>query len=158
MYCQFHLLCYSLVMLYSNIHVFRSKSDLPQPTGWTFFDLGAEFARQGLPNSSWVSCSINMEWRICPTYPNLVFVPANATSALVVGCAKFRSKGRLPVLTFYHNSTGRGAQTDISIESGLLLASNQSEAWKESRQFEFEHPYFRSCACQMFSAALRSKR
>ena len=84
----------------------RSKGDLPQHTGWTFFDLGAEFARQGLPNNSWVNCSINLEWRICPSYPSLVMVPATATSALVVGSAKFRSKGRLPVLTYYHGATG----------------------------------------------------
>ena len=89
---------------------YRSKSDLPQHTGWTFFDLGAEFARQGLPNKSWVTCSLNLQYRystvqyrtvqynlhsrICPTYPSLLMVPATATSALVVGSAKFRSKGR----------------------------------------------------------------
>ena len=42
---------------------YRSKSDLPQHTGWTFFDLGAEFARQGLPNKSWVTCSLNLQYR-----------------------------------------------------------------------------------------------
>ena len=42
---------------------YRSKSDLPQHTGWTFFDLGAEFARQGLPNNYWVTCSLNLEYR-----------------------------------------------------------------------------------------------
>ena len=85
---------------------FRSKTDLPQQTGWTFFDLGAEFARQGVPNSSWVTCTLNTEYRICPTYPSTLLVPATATSALVVGSAKFRSKGRLPALTFYNSSTG----------------------------------------------------
>ena len=69
---------------------YRSKSDLPQHTGWTFFDLGAEFARQGLPNNYWVTCSLNLEYRICPTYPSTMMVPATATSALVAGSAKFR--------------------------------------------------------------------
>ena len=85
---------------------YRSKSDLPQQTGWKFFDLGAEFARQGVPNSKWVSCGLNSEYRICPTYPSQLLVPASATTQLVLGSAKFRSKGRLPALTFFSSDTG----------------------------------------------------
>ena len=111
---------------------YRAKSDLPQHTGWTFFDLGAEFARQGLPNSSWVNCSINLEWRICPTYPSLMMVPATATSALVVGSAKFRSKGRLPVLTFYHSATGAALVRCSQPLSGLKGRSPEDEKYISS--------------------------
>ena len=31
---------------------FRSKSELPQHTGWTFFDLGAELQRQVIAQSA----------------------------------------------------------------------------------------------------------
>ena len=111
---------------------YRSKSDLPQHTGWTFFDLGAEFARQGLPNSSWVNCSINLEWRICPTYPSLMMVPATATSTLVVGSAKFRSKGRLPVLTYYHSATGAALVRCSQPLSGLKGRSPEDEKYISS--------------------------
>jgi len=111
---------------------YRAKHDLPQHTGWTFFDLGAEFARQGLPNSSWVNCSINLEWRICPTYPSLMMVPATATSALVVGSAKFRSKGRLPVLTYYHSATGAALVRCSQPLSGLKGRSPEDEKYISS--------------------------
>jgi len=108
---------------------FRSKTDLPQQTGWTFFDLGAEFARQGVPNSSWVTCTLNTEYRICPTYPSMMLVPATATSALVVGSAKFRSKGRLPALTFYNSSTGAALIRCSQPLSGLKGRSPEDEKY-----------------------------
>jgi hypothetical protein len=39
------------------------QGDLPQPTGWTFFDLSAEFQRQGVPNKHWAACSLNTDYR-----------------------------------------------------------------------------------------------
>ena len=99
--------------------VFRSKSSLPQQTGWNFFDLVAEFARQGVPNSSWVTCGLNQDWRICPTYPDTLMVPASASTSSVFGSAKFRSKGRLPALTFYHDKTGAALVRCSQPMSGL---------------------------------------
>jgi len=85
---------------------YRAKVDLPQPTGWTFFELQAEFQRQGVPNKNWATCGLNSEYRLCPTYPAQLITPARATTATVMGSSKFRSKGRLPVLTYYHGQTG----------------------------------------------------
>ena len=85
---------------------YRSKSDLPQHTGWTFFDLGAEFQRQGVPNRQWSICSLNNDYSLCPTYPSLLITPSSASPALVKGTARFRSKGRLPALTYYHGASG----------------------------------------------------
>ena len=65
------------------------------------------FDRQGVPNSSWVPCTLNTEYIICPTYPSMMLVPATATIALVVGSTKFRSKDRLPALTFYNQAFGQ---------------------------------------------------
>ena len=111
---------------------YRSKSDLPQHTGWTFFDLGAEFARQGLPNNYWVTCSLNLEYRICPTYPSTMMVPATATSALVAGSAKFRSKGRLPVLSYFHATTGAALVRCSQPLSGLNGRSPEDEKYISS--------------------------
>lgn len=97
----------------------RSKNNLPQNTGWYFFDLVAEYARQGLPNSSWVTCTLNQDWKICPTYPQNLIVPALASSSTVMGCSKFRSKGRLPILTYYHDKTGAALVRCAQPLSGL---------------------------------------
>jgi len=108
---------------------YRSKSDLPQQTGWKFFDLGAEFARQGVPNSKWVSCGLNSEYRICPTYPSQLLVPASATTQLVLGSAKFRSKGRLPALTFFSSDTGAALVRCSQPLSGLKGRSQEDEKY-----------------------------
>ena len=83
---------------------YNPKGELTQSTGWYFHDLQAEFQRQGVPNENWVTCSLNVDYRLCPTYPKYIYVPANATVETIDGSAKFRSKGRLPVLTYLHSN------------------------------------------------------
>ncbi len=80
------------------------KSELRQSTGWHFHDLRAEFQRQGVPNKNWNVCTLNMEYKLCPTYPQYLFVPSAASQDVLEGSAKFRSKGRLPVLTYLHKN------------------------------------------------------
>jgi len=108
---------------------YRSKDDLPQHTGWTFFDMQAEFQRQGVPNKEWVACNLNSEWKISPTYPNHIMVPASATSSLVVGSAKFRSRGRLPVLTFYYGTSGAALVRCSQPLSGIKGRSTEDEKY-----------------------------
>jgi len=108
---------------------YRSKSDLPQHTGWTFFDLGAEFQRQGVPEKLWVNCGLNKEYQLCPTYPSLLLVPASASSALVQGCSKFRSKGRLPCLTYYHTASESSLVRCSQPLSGLKGRSSEDEKY-----------------------------
>ena len=83
---------------------YNPKSELRQSTGWQFHDLRAEFQRQGVPNENWSVCTLNSEYRLCPTYPQYLFVPTSSSPELIEGSAKFRSKGRLPVLTYLHKN------------------------------------------------------
>ena len=62
------------------------------------------FVFQGVPNDSWVTCSLNSDYKLCPTYPQYVYVPSGANKETIEGSAKFRSKGRLPVLTYLHSN------------------------------------------------------
>jgi len=108
---------------------YRSKSDLPQHTGWTFFDLGAEFQRQGVPNRQWSICSLNNDYSLCPTYPSLLITPSSASPALVKGTARFRSKGRLPALTYYHGASGAALLRCSQPLSGLKGRSTEDEQY-----------------------------
>jgi len=108
---------------------YRAKGDLPQPTGWTFFELSAEFSRQGVNSQHWTLCNLNNEYRLCPTYPAQLMVPTSAQTSLVNGCAKFRSKGRLPVLTYYHQSTGAALLRCSQPLSGLKGRSPEDEEY-----------------------------
>ncbi|XP_063992253.1 myotubularin-related protein 6 isoform X2 [Diachasmimorpha longicaudata] len=77
----------------------RGKSD-----GWSLFDMQSEYQRQGLPNSEWALSYLNSNYELCDTYPRYIYVPSTCTNNILLGSAKFRSKGRLPVLTYLHSN------------------------------------------------------
>ncbi|XP_042315158.1 myotubularin-related protein 6 [Sceloporus undulatus] len=70
--------------------------------GWQFIDLTAEYNRMGVPNSDWQLSDANRDYKICETYPRELYVPRSASKPIIVGSSKFRSKGRFPVLSYYH--------------------------------------------------------
>uniref|UniRef100_A0A6Q2WS73 Myotubularin phosphatase domain-containing protein n=1 Tax=Esox lucius TaxID=8010 RepID=A0A6Q2WS73_ESOLU len=72
---------------------------------WSFLDLQADYRRMGVPNNLWVGTPANSEYRVCDTYPSELFVPKSATPPVIVGSSKFRSRGRFPVLTYFHQDT-----------------------------------------------------
>uniref|UniRef100_A0A1A8QWB5 Myotubularin related protein 7b n=1 Tax=Nothobranchius rachovii TaxID=451742 RepID=A0A1A8QWB5_9TELE len=72
---------------------------------WSFISPSADYRRMGLPNNLWVSTAANSEYRLCDTYPSELFVPKLATPAVIVGSSRFRSRGRFPVLSYFHQDT-----------------------------------------------------
>eukprot|EP01043_Picozoa_sp_COSAG02_P006595 COSAG02_NODE_189_length_30109_cov_71.135855_8_plen_1727_part_00 len=64
----------------------------------------SEWERQGLNSatSRWRATSLNSNYELCPTYPDVFYVPASINDADVQEVAKFRSKQRLPVLSWIH--------------------------------------------------------
>lgn len=72
---------------------------------WNFMDLMADYKRMGVPNNLWVATAANSEYRVCDTYPSELFVPKSATPAIIVGSSRFRSRGRFPALSYFHQDT-----------------------------------------------------
>uniref|UniRef100_H2TFQ1 Myotubularin related protein 7b n=1 Tax=Takifugu rubripes TaxID=31033 RepID=H2TFQ1_TAKRU len=72
---------------------------------WNFIDLQADYKRMGVPNNLWVATAVNGEYRVCDTYPSELFVPKSATADIIVGSARFRSRGRFPALSYFHRDT-----------------------------------------------------
>lgn len=70
--------------------------------GWDVYDAVAELKRQGLPNDSWKISKINENYAFSDTYPAVFAVPAVATDTDLHHTAQFRSRGRLPVLSWMH--------------------------------------------------------
>ena len=65
-------------------------------------DLGAEFARQGVATDSrWRFTDANSSYDLCATYPPLLIVPAALSDARLKEGSRWRSKRRVPVLTWY---------------------------------------------------------
>nr|XP_045584649.1 myotubularin-related protein 2-like isoform X2 [Procambarus clarkii] len=70
--------------------------------GWSVYEPIAELKRQGLPNESWRITRINELYELCETYPAVWAVPAAASDNDLRNVAAFRSRGRIPVLSWIH--------------------------------------------------------
>ncbi|GMT17268.1 hypothetical protein PFISCL1PPCAC_8565, partial [Pristionchus fissidentatus] len=72
--------------------------------GWSRLEWTIEFTRQGV-DDSWVESDFNKDYAACDTYPERIWVPKTASKQILVGSANFRSKGRLPALTYHHKAS-----------------------------------------------------
>ncbi|KAA0164985.1 hypothetical protein FNF28_03608 [Cafeteria roenbergensis] len=66
----------------------------------------ADFRRQGVPAAFWRACRLNDAFGLSRSYPRAFVVPARADDIVVRAAALFRSKGRVPALTWYHPANG----------------------------------------------------
>lgn len=76
---------------------------------WQIYDTEKEFKRQGLDLSSseckWRITDINEDYKFCPTYPSRLVVPSQISDTLLMHASKYRSQGRIPVLTYFYKET-----------------------------------------------------
>ncbi|KAJ8405817.1 hypothetical protein AAFF_G00312540 [Aldrovandia affinis] len=73
-----------------------------QENGWSVYDPMQEFRRQGLPNDRWRITFLNRSYELCDTYPTILTVPFKASDEDLRRVATFRSRGRIPVLSWIH--------------------------------------------------------
>ena len=81
---------------------FKEKYTL---NGWQVYDPMAEYRRLGLPTESWKISKLNETHELCDTYPSLLVVPSVVPDEDIRAVAQFRSRGRLPVLSWLHPET-----------------------------------------------------
>jgi len=76
--------------------------------GWEHYDATREFKRQGAfaENSLWRETEANAEFRLCPTYPKTLLVPKCFDDADLQLVSRFRSKYRIPALSWMHPASG----------------------------------------------------
>ncbi|TDH68825.1 hypothetical protein CCR75_006665 [Bremia lactucae] len=76
--------------------------------GWWIYDAVEEFQRMGLSSSTcrWRLSYVNNQYNICPTYPSILAVPTSVSDSVLAVASKFRSKGRIPVLSWRDRETG----------------------------------------------------
>ncbi|XP_046695055.1 myotubularin-related protein 8 isoform X1 [Silurus meridionalis] len=81
------------------------QSEEERRRGWDLISFPADFSRMGLPNEFWEISDLNSNYELCSTYPSVLAIPKCASVATVTGSAKFRSRNRLPALSYYHKDT-----------------------------------------------------
>ncbi|KAK9456608.1 protein-tyrosine phosphatase-like protein [Dipodascopsis uninucleata] len=71
---------------------------------WNFYDPIKEFERMGVGKwvSTWRFTSINEGYQYCPTYPAVLVVPTSITDTVLNYAGKYRSKSRIPSLSYIH--------------------------------------------------------
>uniref|UniRef100_A0A915CNR6 Phosphatidylinositol-3-phosphatase n=1 Tax=Ditylenchus dipsaci TaxID=166011 RepID=A0A915CNR6_9BILA len=70
---------------------------------WARLDWRQEFSRQGV-SGAWKESNFNADYKYCDTYPEDLWLPSNASTQLLIGSCRFRSRARLPVLTYFHKT------------------------------------------------------
>ncbi|XP_053931679.1 myotubularin-related protein 8 isoform X1 [Cuculus canorus] len=70
--------------------------------GWKLIDLKVDYQRMGIPNDYWEITDVNKDYEVCNTYPPEIVVPRAANKAVVIGSSRFRSRGRIPVLSYLY--------------------------------------------------------
>ncbi|XP_052280564.1 myotubularin-related protein 2-like [Dreissena polymorpha] len=78
---------------------YKEKFDV---NGWTVYDHEAELKRQGVPNDNWRVSKLNEKYDVIDTYPSYFAVPKQANDDFLRQVATFRSRGRIPVLSWIH--------------------------------------------------------
>ena len=78
--------------------------------GWEIYNPLTEYKRMGVDFSS-NECPFklfkgNINWAMTATYPEFLVVPKIIPDEIVIECSKFRTKERIPVLTYYYHPTG----------------------------------------------------
>ncbi|KAI0851698.1 phosphatases II [Daldinia vernicosa] len=75
--------------------------------GWNIYDPRVEFRRQGISTKSvdrgWRVSLINKDYNFSPTYPGLLVVPSKISDNVIKYAGSYRSRQRIPVLTYLHS-------------------------------------------------------
>ncbi|KAK5940273.1 phosphatidylinositol-3-phosphatase ymr1 [Knufia obscura] len=109
------------------------------PSGWSVYDPMREWRRQGIDDSSnnrklnWRISTINKDYQFSPTYPALLAVPSGISDNTLNYAGRYRSRARIPVLSYLHpvNNCGItrcsqpmvGVRQNRSIQDEKLMAA-----------------------------------
>ncbi|KAF2428766.1 phosphatases II [Tothia fuscella] len=108
--------------------------------GWRLYDPRKEFARQGISEKSgdkgWRFTTINSDYSYSPTYPAVLVVPSAISDSVLKYGAKYRSRCRIPALTYFH-----------PINNCTITRSSQPmRSYKEHRNVQDERLVAAICA------------
>ncbi|KAJ8920453.1 hypothetical protein NQ315_005321 [Exocentrus adspersus] len=88
----------------SKLFAFDYSETFPE-NGWVVYEPIAELKRMGVNNDMWKISKINEQYEICDSYPAVWAVPAQATDDELKIVANYRSRGRIPVLSWIHTES-----------------------------------------------------
>uniref|UniRef100_UPI00398F0ED6 myotubularin-related protein 1b isoform X2 n=1 Tax=Pristiophorus japonicus TaxID=55135 RepID=UPI00398F0ED6 len=116
-----------------NLPLFAMKYKENFPVqGWKVYDPIAEYKRQGLPTESWAITKINSNYELCDTYPPIVVVPTSVKDDDLCRVQAFRTRGRIPVLSWIHPES----QATITRCSQPMVGTNDKRCKEDEKYLQ----------------------
>lgn len=105
--------------------LYREKFDID---GWKYSDPRADLDRLGVSSSSaWRITEANKEFSLCPSYGAYLAVPAERTDEQILACAQYRSKARLPILSYLHKNGAAISRASQPLVGAMRRTSTADE-------------------------------
>ncbi|CAF0884676.1 unnamed protein product, partial [Didymodactylos carnosus] len=74
--------------------------------GWTLYNKMKDYTRMQNCDPHWtINADINKGYALCDTYPDILVLPSNFDASRLSRVAEFRSRTRIPVLSWYSRET-----------------------------------------------------
>ncbi|KAG7092604.1 hypothetical protein E1B28_008947 [Marasmius oreades] len=119
-----------------HLYAFSYQPNPPLPTnnGWSIYSPREEFGRMGVGTrtKAWRLTDINKDYSFCPTYPSKLIVPTKISDTTLQYAAKYRSKCRIPVLTYLHWSN----YASITRSSQPMVGITQNRSIQDEKLIE----------------------
>jgi len=97
--------------------------------GWSIYKMEEEFKRQGISSFSdkVVFSKLNADFSLCKTYPQALYLTTD-TEDIIRDCSTFRTKNRLPALTYVNSNKCKGSLWRSSQpKSGITNNRNKND-------------------------------
>jgi len=96
--------------IFNFVYKYRQNQDSISEEGWNIFNAKKEFCRQGLdfqdPSIKLKESNLNKNFGLCTTYPDYLVFPTTISDQEIKDASTYRSKNRLPTLSYYYNPKG----------------------------------------------------
>lgn len=109
------------------LHAFQYQPHKDETRATPIYDARREYARMGVgpkaaegPGAAWRITDINQNYAYSPTYPNVLCVPNAVSDNLLKYGGAFRSRSRIPCLTYLHSNGGsitRSSQPKVGVQN-----------------------------------------
>ncbi|GAN08486.1 phosphatidylinositol 3-phosphate [Mucor ambiguus] len=122
----------SIEQLYA--YAYQPRTPFTASNGWNIYDPLKEYERMGVDVSTdtWRFTLVNRDYKYSPTYPRTLVVPSKISDNTLNYAAKYRSKARIPALSYmhWHNSA------TITRSSQPLVGFKQARSIQDEKLIE----------------------
>lgn len=106
---------------------FNRESFEIEEDGWSLYPIEKQLER--LPADEWRISDVNVDFQVCPTYPEKVIVPKLVEDDSIKTIGAFRRSGRFPVLSYFHEKNGA-----VLMRSSQPMVGPNSKRCKEDER------------------------